>query len=400
MKKILIIGAGFLQSFVIKKAREIGYETLTVDADPNAVGFQHANKHAVINIVDEAACLAYAQKEKVDGVLTAATDYGILTAAYIAKEMHLPGIDYEVAKLIKNKYKVRKCLFEANVDDTEQAYEVNKSTDIASLCEKVAFPVMVKPCDGSGSRGATRVDDESQFADACKNAMAASITHRAEIETFIVGREYGAESLVVNGEVNVLGIMRKWMTEPPYYAELGHAIPSDLPYEIEERVKKCVRNAIKALGINFGSVNMDLLITSEGKIHIIDIGARMGGNMIGPCVIPYGTGVDYMANMIRNAVGDEVDLTPIAHGAVATKLLAFNSDIVVEQLPDFEMIKNEYCVEIYHHMDIGDNIRTYHTNLDGMGYIVAKSSNVDKAISNSKEAFNKVREIIFYSEQR
>lgn len=39
MKKILIIGAGFLQSFVIRKAKEMGYETLTVDADPNAVGF-------------------------------------------------------------------------------------------------------------------------------------------------------------------------------------------------------------------------------------------------------------------------------------------------------------------------------------------------------------------------
>ena len=94
MKKILIVGAGFLQSFVIKKAQNMGYETLVVDADPKAVGFYFADKHAVINIVDEKACLAYAQKENIDGVLTAATDYGVLTAAYIAKEMHLGGLDY------------------------------------------------------------------------------------------------------------------------------------------------------------------------------------------------------------------------------------------------------------------------------------------------------------------
>ena len=30
MKKILIIGPGFLQSFVIKKAKSMGYETLAV----------------------------------------------------------------------------------------------------------------------------------------------------------------------------------------------------------------------------------------------------------------------------------------------------------------------------------------------------------------------------------
>lgn len=394
MKKILIIGAGFLQSFVIRKAKEMGYETLTVDADPNAVGFRYADKYEIINIVDEKACLSYAQKENIDGVLTAATDYGVLTAAYIADQMNLGGLDYEVAKLIKNKYRVRKCLYEAKVDDTEQAFEVNESTDIAFLCKKLSFPVMVKPCDGSGSRGASRVDDKSQFADACHNAMAASITHRAEVETFIVGREYGAESLIINGKVHVLSIMRKWMTEPPYYAELGHAIPTDLPYEVEERAKCCVERAIKALGINFGSVNMDMLITSEGKIYIIDIGARMGGNMIGSCIIPYGTGIDYMANMIRNAVGDEVDLTPCEHGAVATRLLAFD-DGVVKQLPDFEKIEKEFDVEIYHHLEVGQTVREYHTNLDGCGYIIAKAKNVDTAVQKAEKVLKLIEDTIF-----
>ena len=394
MKKILIIGAGFLQSFVIKKAREMGYETLAVDADPNAIGFKFADKHEVINIIDEKACLAYARKENIDGVLTAATDYGVLTAAYIAEQMNLGGIDYEVAKLIKNKYKVRKCLFESNVDDTEQAYEVNESTDIASLCKMLSFPVMVKPCDGSGSRGASRVDSTDSFESACKFAMDSSITHRATVETFIFGKEYGAESIVVNGEVHFLSIMRKWMTEPPYYAELGHAIPTDLPYEVEERAKHCVASAIKALGINFGSVNMDMLITSEGKIHIIDIGARMGGNMIGPCVIPYGTGIDYMANMIRNAVGDRVDFTPCEHCAVATRLLAFG-DGVVKQLPDFKKIEKEYDVEIYHHLEVGQAVREYHTNLDGCGYIIAKADNVVVAVQKAEKVLKLIGETIF-----
>ena len=383
VKKLLVIGAGFLQSFVIQKAKQMGYETLTVDADPNAVGFQYADKYEIINIVDEKACLEYAKKEKIDGVLTAATDYGVLTAAYIAQEMHLPGLKYDVAKLIKNKYRVRKCLYEHQVDDTEQAYQVNKDTDLNELSKKIVFPVMVKPCDGSGSRGASRVDTADLFEKACQFAMDSSITHQATVETFILGKEYGAESIVVNGKVYVLGIMRKWMTKPPYYAELGHAIPTDLSKEVEDRAKKCVEKAITSLGINFGSVNMDMLITSQGKIHIIDIGARMGGNMIGPCVIPYGTGIDYVANMIRNAVGDTVDLNYGKHGAVVTRLLAFDSG-VIKFLPDFKAIEEKYNVEIYHHMNIGDSVREYHTNLDGCGYIVAKADTVDEAEQNAE----------------
>ena len=378
MKKILIIGAGFLQDFVIQKAKDMGYETHTVDANPNAVGFLHADKYAVINIVDEKSCLEYGKQEKIDGVITAATDYGVLTASYIAEHMGLPGLKYEVAKLVKNKYKVRKCLYEHQVDDTEQAYEVDENTNIDELSEVLNYPVMVKPCDGSGSRGASRVDSPKELCEACKYAMNGSITHRAEIETFIMGEEYGAESLLVNGEVHVLAIMKKWMTEPPYYAELGHAIPCGLPAEIELKAKECVSNAIKALGINFGSVNMDMLITKDGKVSIIDIGARMGGNMIGSFIVPYGTGVDYVGAMIQNAVGDPVDLSIHDHCAVATKLLAFDNGIV-NNLPNIKAIEDKYSVEIYHHMKRGMHVNEYHTNIDGCGYVIARDKTVELA---------------------
>lgn len=187
MKKVLIIGAGFLQDFVICKAKRMGYEVYAVDADPNAIGFKHADHYAVVNIVDEKACLEYAKANNIDGVLTAATDYGVLTAAYIAKEMGLPGLKYEVAQLIKNKYEVRKCLYENHVDDTEQAYEIHKDTNIEELAQRIVYPVMVKPCDGSGSRGASRVDRAEGLKEACEYAIAGSITNRAEIETFITG---------------------------------------------------------------------------------------------------------------------------------------------------------------------------------------------------------------------
>lgn len=390
MKKLLVIGAGFLQDFVIQKAVSMGYYTLAVDADPQAIGFTHAHKYAVINIVDEKACLEYAKQEQIDGVLTAATDYGVLTAAFIAERMRLPGLKYEVAQLIKNKYRVRKCLYEHHVDDTEQAFEVDVETDIEKLAHKLTYPVMVKPCDGSGSRGASRVNNASDLSNACQFAMNGSITHRAEIESFIYGTEYGAESLVINGEIHVLSIMKKWMTEPPYYAELGHAIPCGLPVDIEKKAKDCVTNAIKVLGINHGSVNMDMLITTDGKVYIVDIGARMGGNMIGPCIIPYGTGIDYVGAMIQNAVGDPVELSAHEYKAVASKLLAFKSGII-KRMPDMIALENEYGVEIYHHMTKGMTVNEYHTNLDGCGYIVAKGETVGEAESTASTVLDIIK---------
>ncbi len=116
--------------------------------------------------------------------------------------------------------------------------------------------------------------------------------------------------------------------------------------------------------------------------------------MIGPCVIPYGTGIDYMADIIRNAVGDEVKLKSSQHGAVVTRLLAFRSG-VVKQLPDFKKIEKDCGVEIYQHIELGQQVNEYHTNLDGCGYIVAKATNIEEAIDKANRALENIRNTIF-----
>ena len=384
MKRLLFLGAGFLQDFVIRKAKELGYYVMVLDADPNAIGFRHADEYAVINIVDEEACLAYAKEKKIDGVLTAATDYPIFAMSRIATELGLPGINYTSAKLIKNKAAVRKCLFDAHADDTGYSYLIHSIEEAEEILPQIDFPRMVKPCDGSGSRGASRVDDPKDFVCACKYAMEGSITHRAVAEPFIEGREYGVESFVEDGVIHVLGIMQKEMTQPPYYAELGHAMPSGLSEEMESKVKTYVRKAILALRVNHGSVNMDLLITKDGNVHIVDVGARMGGNLIGSHIIPRGTGIDYMANMIRAAVGDKTNWrSEFAPIPVATKLLALTPG-KVKSLPDFRRLEIENDVQIVHHLHLGDVIREYHTNLDGCGYVVASGIDLMDAIEKTE----------------
>ena len=386
MKKLLMLGGGFLQNYVIKKAKELGYYVHVLDANPNAIGFNYADEHETINIVDEEACLDYARKHNINGVLTAATDYSIFSMSRIASELNLPGINYESAKLIKNKAAVRKCLFEANADDTGYSYEIHNIDEANEIKDKINYPVMVKPCDGSGSRGASRVDLSDDFVNACIFAMDGSITHRAVAEPFINGKEYGVESFVDNGSIHILAVMQKEMTQPPYYAELGHAIPSGLSEELETKVKECVTKALIALNVNHGSVNMDLLITNDGNVHIIDIGARMGGNLIGSHIIPIGTGIDYMGNMIKAAVGDATDFNPkFPPKAIATKLLALTPGIIKE-LPDFNKLSIEKNVIIEHHLNVGDTINEYHTNLDGCGYVIAKGENVNEAIYRAEHS--------------
>lgn len=390
MKKLLIIGGGFLQTFVIKQAHNMGYEVHVVDANPCAEGFKYADYFEVIDVKDEVGCLSYALNHEINGVLTAATDFPVLVVSRIVEELGLPGIHYDVAKIIKNKAAVRKCLFEVKADDTGYSYEIQTIAEIPDILPLVKYPLMIKPVDGSGSRGASRIDSAEEFAKACEFAMAGSISHRAVAEPFVVGKEYGVESFVDQGKIHILGIMQKEMTRPPYYAELGHAIPSGLSKEMENKIKVCVEKALIALGVNHGSVNMDLLIGDDGDVHIVDVGARMGGNLIGSHIIPIGTGIPYMENMIRAAVGDPTDFSPVSDPRpVATKLLALTPGRVIG-LPDFDAIEKQCDVKIEHHLHVGDTINEYHTNLDGCGYVVAVGRNVGEAVTKATLAKERI----------
>lgn len=390
MKKILVIGAGFLQSFIIKRAKEMGFHTITIDKNPDSVGFKYADEYEVIDIVNEKECLVYAQKNNIDGVLTAATDYGVLSASFIAKKMKLPGLNYEVAQTIKNKYLVRKVLFENNIDEMQQFYEVESLYDLNRIVSSIKFPVIVKPADGSGSKATRKVNSAKELKVACKEAIQSSIIKKALIEDFIEGVEYGIESFVYNNKTHILGIMGKYMSTPPTFAELGHHFPINL--DVYEEVENVVKRAIRALGINFGAVNMDVLISKDNRIYVIDIGARMGGNLIGSHIIPIGTGFDYMGNLIKASVGESIEVKlGTKKNYVVTRILALTPGIVKE-IPDIETISKRNNVDIYHQLKIKMRINKYTNNLDGCGYIVSSGKSFDhvrKMANRAKQQLNK-----------
>lgn len=389
MKKVMILGAGLLQSYVIKRAKDLGYETIVLDMDENAVGKKYADKFIPINIVDKEKCLEVAQENNINGVLTAATDYGVITSAYIANEMGLPGLDVSVATIIKNKYDVRRILYENGADDTNQFFEITNMNDVDVICKDAIFPLIVKPCDGSGSKGVCKVDSKDELKIAIRDALKVSLSKKALVETFITGKEYGVESFVHNNEIHILGVMKKEMTKPPFYAELGHCIPSKLSDDIEEKVKKVVERAIKSLEINFGAVNMDLLITSDGKVCIVDIGARMGGNLIGSHIIPLSSGIDYMGNIIKCAVGDNPDFQRKYDKPIATRLLALNPGEIIET-PDFGKYNSMGNLEVVCKLKEGDIINKYRNNLDGCGYVVVSGDDIDDCINMAEKIKNNI----------
>ena len=393
VKRIMVIGAGPLQLPAIKKIKELGFKAVSVDANPNAIGFNYSDDYKQIDIVDKDACLQYAVEMNIDGVLTVATDFGVLTTSYIAEQLKLPGLNMSIAKIVKDKYKVRDILNKKGLESIPQFFEVKNPVGIDKIKDIIIYPIIVKPADGSGSTAVAKVNSYEELLKASQEAINTSLIKKAIIESFIDGQEYGVESFVYNGEVNVLGILKKIMTPEPYFAELGHICPSGLSECTLINIEETVKNVIKNLDINYGSVNMDLIINKEGKVTVVDIGARMGGNLIGSHIIPLSTGIDLLSNIVKASIGEIPDFQRKFNNTIATRLLDFKPGIVKSIGDVKSLIDDNEVMDIIINVGEGEIVRQYRNNRDSCGYVVVKGDNVIKATEKAKLVRDKVEKL-------
>ncbi len=92
MKNILILGAGLMQKPAILSARELGYKTFVIDADPKAVAVPLADEFSKIDLKAREEILAYAEKiqksEGLSAVFTAGTDFSA-SVSYVCEKLGL-----------------------------------------------------------------------------------------------------------------------------------------------------------------------------------------------------------------------------------------------------------------------------------------------------------------------
>lgn len=301
MKKLAVIGASYLQEPLVRKAKEMGIETHCFAWEEGAVCKDIADFFYPISIVDKDAILHRCQQIGIDGITTIASDTAVVTVNYVAYRMGLISNPDEYSEITTNKYKMRRCFLDNDIPSPKfvLADEENKWKVTG-----FKYPLIVKPTDRSGSRGVEKVINPEQLEAAVSRAQKESFEHKAIIEEFVTGREISVESISFEGKHTILQITDKVTTGAPYFVELEHHQPSSISDAMKARVDEIVLRALDALHIEYGASHSELMISEDGDIRVIEIGARMGGDFIGSNLVQLSTGYDFLKGVIEVALGD------------------------------------------------------------------------------------------------
>jgi biotin carboxylase len=388
-KTIMIIGAGFSQLLGIKTAKRKGLTVIAIDRNPNAPGMKLADFALPVDITDINGAIEVAKSHDIDGVLTQ-TDLGVPTVGAIVDVMELPGVGSEAAYVSTNKVAMKERFKEFNVPSP--AFEGVKTVNEAyEAVERIGFPIMIKAVDNAGSRGVTRLDSFDGLKDAFENSFMYSRDKQVCVEKYVEGIKFGAEAFTYKGKSELVLIHNCTVTPPPHYLNVGHSFPSKLPKGTIKKAEGVISKALKALSIDYGPSNIDLILTEKGP-QILEIAARMGTTCLPELVYEH-TGINWVEQSIKIALGDKPSLKPRCNKACAALLLGAEKEGKIKEIivPD-EIGDISGVVDVSIDVKIGDEVKPFaYEGANRIGQLIATDETAELAEKKAERIKRMIR---------
>jgi hypothetical protein len=271
----------FVRGLAAVGARVTGIGETPVEAlDDELRSWLHGYER-IGSVVDEGALLDVVrriqEREWVDR-LEATVEAHIMAAAHVREACSIPGISPRTAWLCRDKPAMKEALRAAGIP-TAQSTGASSLEEARAFAERVGYPLIVKPRDGAGATGTSRVDDGDALERALRDA---GVDHGASvaIEEFVDGHEGFWDTLAVEGEVvhefvslyypGVLEAMRARWISPQIVAT------NRVDEETYAEVRELGRRVLAALEIGTSATHMEWFFGPQG-LKFSEIGCRPPG---------------------------------------------------------------------------------------------------------------------------
>ncbi len=275
MKKLLILGAGYFQKFVIQKAKSLGIYVIGVDGDHNAVGKDLCDEFELCDLKNSEGCLEIAKRYDVDGVLLVGCD-AIETVAVIEEWLGITGGQHKI--VASDKFLCKEILKNKGLN-VPKTYDIGRNN------------IVIKPRRGWGSRNVKKFEYNENMC----------------IEEYIDGAEITIDGLIVNKDVQILGISDKYK---PIFGIAQHIhYPTNFG---QDHIIQETTSALMFLKVDNCAFHIEGIMKDD-KLYFIDIACRTTGG-ISTHIIPHISGTDFVGNIIKLALREEVtDYKPVCH---------------------------------------------------------------------------------------
>lgn len=159
---------------------------------------------------------------------------------------------------------------------------------LRAVIGELGLPCVLKPSGFGGSMGVILVRDASDVDEACEYAIRTfeenyarfSIkNHRLQAEPYCdLPHEVSVEVFCHGDRREVLAVVDKDLAPAPFFAEMGHRVPS--AYSDVAPLRELAVRACASLGLDRGLAHVEIRHDGGAEMQVIEVGARTGGDGI------------------------------------------------------------------------------------------------------------------------
>lgn len=360
-----------------------------------------------------------AQPVRFDAVTIKTSEWLTPLVALLAKEYKAIGNEPLVAFNCRSKYHMRKVMQDAGIASVRFAL-CRSFDDIQIAAKELGTPCVAKPVGGNASYGTFLIkslgelpDKETTYNHAIEYLKKKAITEDVFafsldemkrigvkepvdmvtdylVEEFIPGHEISIDSLVHRGNVEMMGIADQERMRPPFFVQLGEAMPYESSKDIYEAIKKLNRETIEAFGIKNSPVHLEIIFSPEGP-KVVELACRIGGDNIHDSVLQT-TGYNLMYEAIQIALGSERRYKIEEKGFTAMRYLLPTEEGYISQIDLPESVRNNANVtEIDISAKVGDFFAPPPKSFDFLGYIQVRGKSSKEARSLLERVLSEVK---------
>ena len=316
----------------------------------------------------------------------------------INDEFGLPGTSREVAHRFCDKSAMREWLRHTGFEDVA-ARRIDDAGALRRFADAHGYPVVLKPVDGTASRGVVRVGAPAAVESAWRAADA--LRDRDDLpfaayypvrelmaEEYLDGPEYSVEAFSSAGRHSVVAITGKvWAG----HVELGHAQPAVLTADDEAAVASHVAGFLDTMGLRDGVSHTEVRLTAGGP-RIVEGHNRVAGGRIMDLVQAV-TGIDLERHAVGHPFGlvDELPERVAAHRAAATHFLVADPGTVVTVEQADEVRDHPDVLDLEVDVAVGDEVREVTDNFCRSGQVLVTAGDTATAMELARALAAKVR---------
>lgn len=312
MKTALVLGGTYPHRALLQKLKDRGYYTILVDYLDHPAAQDCADEHLQESTLDMERVCKLAKKRKADLVISTCIDQANVTCCYVAEKLGLPKpYTYAASLNVTNKVKMKQIMIDNHIP-TANHYTITSLDEYDSV--KLRFPIIVKPADCNSSKGVRRIEkDDVETEKYIQDALSISRNGEAIIEEFLVGREIGADCMIVNHKAHVVMTRERRKINKNNTDAIQQIYGSFWPANLTEKNIEQLRIIAEKIAMAFDIDNAPLMmqtILADDKFNVIEFGARIGGGD-NYQIIEELTGYDIIQNSIRSFLGEPIEISDI-----------------------------------------------------------------------------------------